>query len=485
MDMTRERTGVSAPLVQIQRPLLSDEQRQAIHFGALRTLEEIGIEVASAALQRQLAVFSGVDVKGGRVCFSGELIERLLDRPDPRPWEPPENHRIALNTGNGLFHTVDLETDLIRPMTWNDAIQGTRLADAMRAADVYGGCPGTPQDIPSEMYALAEYTLGALYSRNGGSFVSPCSLTAYEYLLRMHEVMGQDMSLPLYVLSPLRLAGESLDVVLHFLPNVRRFSASSMPTVGATAPIYIPAAFMQSLAESFAGLAVIKLLRPDAEVGFGYAIFPIDMKNGVMSYSAPEMSLWDMVRLEMAAFYGHPTTSGRFIRSMAKRPGVQAAAEKAASAVAGALAGVRMFNGAGKLSNDEVFSAEMLVIDREIADYAERFVWGIDLAPETFDLAVIEKGIGEGVYLGLESTVAQFRQTYWQPRLMERSQLSGWFAGGEEDMRARARAEVRRWMSLYDYELDADRAKALRQLYRAAARDIVGDTGLPRGRKRL
>ena len=474
---------MSPKAVPTKRPLLSDQQRQAIHAGALRILDGIGIQVESDSLRRKLAEHRSVRVAGDRAHFEGDLIEGLLQRPEPRPWCPPTRDRITLSSGNGMFHLVDPDTDIIRPVTWNDAIEGTRLVDAMHDLDVHGDCPGTPQDIPPAMYTLAEYVIGALYGRGGGSFVSPCSFAAYEYLFRMHNVMGSEPSLPLYVLSPLRLSGESLELVMHFLPRLQRFSVSSMPMLGATAPIHIPSAFMQSLAESFGGLAVIKLLRPDAQVHFGFAAFPIDMKYGSMVYSSPEMNLCDMVRMEMAAFYGSNPYSGRFIRTMAKRPGVQAAAEKAGSAVAGAMAGARHFSGAGKLSLDEVFSPEMLVIDREIADYAERFAWGIDLSDEAFNTDAISEGIEAGSFLGLISTVSHFRETYWFPKLMERRMLGTWLAGDRRDMRDRARDEMRRRLASYDFSLDPERAGALRRLYREAAQVLVDGNGLPEGRQ--
>jgi len=469
--------------VPTKQPLLSDQQRQTIHDGALRILDDIGLEIESDALRQSLAGYGGVRVEGSRAYFDGQLVEDLLERPEPKPWRPPTEERIMLGSGGGMFHIVDPETDAIRPMTWDDAIEGTRLVDGMHVVDVHGSCPGTPQDISTEMYTLAEYVIGALYGRDGGSYVSPCGFTAYEYLFRMYEVMDREPSLPLYVISPLRLSGESLELVVHFLPEIKRFSVSSMPMLGATAPIHVPSAFMQSLAESFGGLAVIKLLRPDAQVHFGFGAFPIDMKYGSMVYSSPEMNLCDMVRMEMAAFYGTNPFSGRFIRTMAKRPGVQAAAEKAASAVAGAMAGARYFSGAGKLSLDEVFSPEMLVIDREIADYAERFARGIDVSEEAFEVSIVSEGVEAGSFFGLGSTVDCFRETYWFPKLMERRMLGAWLAGGQQDMRDRARDEMRRLLASYGFSLAQEKAEALRELYREAARVIVGGSGLPEGRQ--
>lgn len=463
-------------------PLLSQAQRQAIHDGALRLLETVGLQVESDELRLRLQGRPGVSTEGVWVRFAPSLIEGFLERPQPRPWQPAGGERIRLSAGCCAHHIVDVDSDEVRSITWDDLVECTKLIDAMHGVDVSGHCPGFPQDIHPDLQALAEYVIGALYGRGGPSFTAPCPPAAYEYLLRLNEVMGLETHLPLYVISPLRLMGDSFEIVDRFLDRVSKYSSSSMPVMGATAPIHMPSAFMQSLAESFGGLAVIKLLRPDAEVSWGMMAFPLDMKYGNIVYGSPEMNLADMMRLEMSAFYGREGGGTRSIRSMAKRPGVLAAMERAGSAVAGALMGSRAFFGAGTLSVDEVFSQEQLVIDREIADYAGRFARGIDLGAAAYDLSVVEEGARHGDFMGLDSTLDHFREVYWLPRLSERRMVNGWQAAGEEDMRQLAREEVRRYRQGYDFALAPEKARELRRLYREAAREITGGSGLPEGR---
>ena len=146
----------------VKMPLLSEQQRQAIHDGALRILEQIGLEIESESLRNTLAAYNGVTLRHRRALFDPDLIERLLERPEPQPWTPTAVQRVSLGSGDGMFHIVDAETDVVRPMTWDDAVEGTKLVDAMRSVDVFGGCPGTPQDIAPEMFALAEFAIGAL-----------------------------------------------------------------------------------------------------------------------------------------------------------------------------------------------------------------------------------------------------------------------------------------------------------------------------------
>jgi trimethylamine---corrinoid protein Co-methyltransferase len=469
-------------VVPTKQPLLSEAQRQAIHDGALALLDTVGLRVEADDWRQALAGQPGVSVDGQWVRFRPALIESLLQRPDPAPWQPAAGDRIHLNVGCCSSHLVDPDSDEVRPITWDDLVGSVRLIDAMHGLDVGGHCPGFPQDVPPVMQAPAEYVIGALNGRGAPSFTAPCPIEAYEYLIRMDEVLGLQTGLPLYVISPMRLMGDSYEVVRRYIDRVKHFSVGSMPVMGATAPIHLPSAFMQSLAEGFGGMAAIKLLQPEAEVGWGFMAFPLDMKYGNIVYGSPEMSLCDMVRLEMAAFYGRSPGGTRSIRSMAKRPGVQAAMDRAGSAVAGALMGSRSFFGAGMLSVDEVFSPEQLVIDREIADYAGRFAQGISVAPEAFDISEVAKGALSGDFMGQQATLDHFRQAYWLPRLSERRMVNGWLAGGCDDIRDRAREEMRRLQATYDFSLPREQAQALRRLYREAAQELVGGNGLPEGR---
>jgi trimethylamine:corrinoid methyltransferase-like protein len=154
-------------------------------------------------------------------------------------------------------------------------------------------------------------------------------------------------------------------------------------------------------------------------------------------------------------FYGMHGVGTRSIRSMAKRPGIQGAAEKAASAVVGALAGSRSFFGAGTLSVDEVWSDEQLVIDREIADYALRVAQGFEFDAEALAVEIIEECVASGEFLAHPSTVRSHRSTYWQPSLLEHTSLHRWQQSGEPSVEAAAHHMVNEKLARFDFEHSA------------------------------
>ena len=277
-----------------------------------------------------------------------------------------------------------------------------------------------------------------------------------------------------YVVNPLRIVGDSLRAILHFADRAAGFSSGSMPLMGGTAPIHFVGAFVQAMAEEMGGFVVLRLLAPGKPVSFGVMAFCLDMKYGGIAYGSPEQNLCDMIRIPVNAFYGMENVSTRSIRSMAKRPGIQAAAEKAASAVAGALAGSRSFMGAGTLSVDEVFSPEQLIIDREIADYAGRIAQGFEYDAEKLSLDIIAECAERGEYLLHPSTLAYHRKTYWTPRLFEHMSLSRWQQLGEPELIREAAHMVEQRLSTYDFELPAEKRRELDSIYERASRALGG-----------
>ncbi len=74
-----------------------------------------------------------------------------------------------------------------------------------------------------------------------------------------------------------------------------------------------------------------------------------------------------------------------------------------------ALAGVRIFTGAGLLAVDEVCSAEKLVLDNEVVNYVKSLVNVFNFSDERLSLDIIKDvGIG-GEFISHQSTISDFR----------------------------------------------------------------------------
>jgi len=246
-------------------------------------------------------------------------------------------------------------------------------------------------------------------------------------------------------------------------------------SVGASAPVKIADALALAVAEVVGGSIVAREVTGLA-VGWSVRACAFDLRGMALGMGSPEEMLFQWCSEEVNAFYHgvEPGPPGGSLHTQAKLPGPQASAERMSQLVMGALFGTRVFGGIGRLSLDEVFSAEQAVMDCELRDYAQRLVAGLDCdCDPAACVAEVEAGLDDG-YLGLESTVRSYRQAYWLPRLFERRSLSGWLNAGSPDLRGRAKEMVREQLKRHDYELEPELRREMERIYARAERELAG-----------
>jgi len=214
---------------------------ESMHEKALEIIELIGIRATNKPLLRRLRGHKGFKIERGWVKIRSDLIEDLLSEIRQRHREHSmDEEELILSFGYpGCSYIIDLETDRLEPLTTTRAVEATKLIDSLYDWGVRGGAPGAPTDAPPGIRRIAQCLIGYEYSRSA----SPAPFESYEeavYIKRMAEVMGQGFEIPIYVASPLRLEGISLDRAIPFLEegDCDSISISSMPMAGATAPVY-------------------------------------------------------------------------------------------------------------------------------------------------------------------------------------------------------------------------------------------------------
>lgn len=484
-----------SPLRFRREVMVSLDEAARIHELAKRILAEVGMEVRDESVWTQLRR-AGFRARGNRICFEPRVVDAQVEEqrrwiatnvsPQRRRRAVPaasDDGRLTLSVSSYSLHVHDLDSDRVVPYTTQRLIEMCKLVDTFAADGVFGAPPGIPVDEPPDLHPIAQYRIAALYARQGASPVDPTSARTVNYLLDMAEVMGRPIrSLPVYIPTPLRFGGESLDVVLACVPRLEHISVSSMPATGATAPLQPFGALALAAAEVIGGAIIMRLLT-DKPVTFGPDIFPFDLRTGAMVFGSPENLLYQMMHADFCRFYGWEGDGAPGnIHVMSKLPDCQSAADKAAIMAVGAFLGARHFGAAGTLSLDEIFSPAQLALDCEIRDWVQRAIQGMWLGEEAVDdwLSEIRAGIERG-FMGLDSTLDYYRpqesrsaRHVWYPRLFERGAIGGWLSAGQPRLAERLRAEVQRRLAAYDFELDATRRTEIERLYQAARRAVVG-----------
>ena len=469
------------PFIVQRPPLLSMGQLKRIEEAMLRILEEVGIAVLDKAVLEHLASRSFL-VKEDRVRIQRKLAMEFLDAErtrngnsfseSPQPVESSSS-QIGVSVLRYPQHVHDVETDAIVPFTTERLIEATKLLDVLSLT----GPPGCPVDVALPVQPVVQYWIGATYSGHAQGPVDPKSSETMPYIMEMAEVLGNPLrSLPVYVFSPLTLGGESLKCVLKFRERLSSVHVSDMASVGCTVPIHTGDALALSTAEVIGSAILLKEII-ELPVHWSIRICPIDLRSMAMVLGSPEDFLLQLTLAEVNAYF-HGTRwypAAGSIHTNAKLPGAQACAEKSSLMTAGALLGARSFGAVGTLSLDEVFSAEQLLYDLEIKEHVGRLVEGIDgeCDPERCLRDVIE-GLGQKTFVGLESTLENYRDFYWHPKLFERRFLSAWQEQGSKTIRGRTHARIRKLLDQHEYELDRDLQRELDRVLDRAKVELAG-----------
>jgi trimethylamine--corrinoid protein Co-methyltransferase len=438
----------------------------------------VGLEILDESVQKQMSR-AGFDVRGARVHLEPQAVEDYLQErhhwlaQDPVATSVDDDRRLWLSVNPYPHRIHDLEVGEIVPYTTDKLIEMTKFVDTFAEEAVYSAAPGYPTDVPPKLQPVIQYRVGAEYSRYGSDPVDPMSVFGAKYVFEMAEILDRPIrSLPVYVFSPLRLGGESLDVVMHYLDRIDRVRVGSMPSAGATAPVDPFGALALAAAETLGGAVTLAAVL-DKPVDFGIGLHAFDLRAGSMIFGSPEEFLFGLAASDLKAYYAGPGARRRrgLILTRANWPGTQAAAEKASLMTAGALMGTRRFSGVGGLSLDEVFSAEQFLIDCEIRDHVQRMVNGIEFGEEMYDwVEEVQAGVKDS-FLAVDSTVNRYRQVYWFPRLFDRGPWAGPGYDGTARRREYAKAAVRKRIAQHDYELDTHKRQEIYRVWRHAVEE--------------
>jgi trimethylamine---corrinoid protein Co-methyltransferase len=466
--------------------LLNADNVRPLHDRAVRILDQVGLRISDPRLIRRLREKRGVRISGNRVTFAPTVIEELVNlkerQKEPLPAQPKIPEKISIITSYHARHIVDLDSGNTHPLTETDAIQITKLSDALRDRGVLGGAPGAPQDVPARLRSVAQYKISLEWSR-AGHYAPVSSVAEYRYIREMARVMGNEFGMECYLISPLRLEGDEVTAVIDYLETCSPadkpvpICATSMPTMGLSGPVDPLALFVLGIAEAMGGFIALTLAYGD-EVRVGMSrpnAYPCDFRTGGFIVGSPEAVLIEIIRRDFDRFYRCGSWA-RALRTMSSVPGIQTAAEKAAGAVACALAGYDTWFGGGLIGLDEVFSPLQLLIDCEIRDYALQVVQGFQ-ADETFDDVAVLKDILESEadslpFMTHPTTLDTFRKVFREPNFFRREPYKGQ-SQPKEEMFDQIRNEAKSLIRSHDYRLEAAKLSEIERIYTRAGKELA------------
>ena len=153
--------------------------------------------------------------------------------------------------------------------------------------------------------------------------------------------------------------------------------------------------------------------------------------------------------------------------------------EKMATTLVSAMQGARSFSGAGNLAIDDLFSGIQLLLDVEIFEYVKELIEAFNPDPDIITTEGLyellrEVGLGEDEFYAHTDTASKVRRLLPVSPRRPHEKLRAWMVHGK-NIKDRLREEaLERIEKQEPFVLDAEKHKALDQLYRRAERKLIG-----------
>ena len=436
--------------VNIDRPPepLSEEGVARIHDGAMRILEEIGIEFFNAEA-RALLKQAGCNVEGDRVRMGRDFVMEMVGKA-PSSWTlTPRNpdHRLVMGDNHILFGNVssppnywDLSLGRKVPGTREQCANLLRLTQYFNCIHFAGGYPVEPQDIHASIRHL-DVLYDKLTLTDKVAHTYSLGAERVEDAMEMVRISGGwsheefEASPKLYTninsTSPLKHDEPMMDGWIRMARRNQGLVVTPFTLAGAMAPVTMAGAVAQSLAEGLCAIALAQYIRPGAACAIGTFTSNVDMKSGAPAFGTPEYMRATQMTGQMARFYGLPMRASGVCA--ANVPDGQAMWETSNSLWSAVQAGANMvYHAAGWLEGGLIASPEKFIMDCEILQMIQRYMEPELCAtgPDEIALDAIREVGGAGHFFGIQHTQDRYTTAFYQPFVSDWRNYEAWDAAG-------------------------------------------------------
>ncbi|MFT6271385.1 MAG: trimethylamine--corrinoid protein Co-methyltransferase [Dinoroseobacter sp.] len=421
---------------------------QAIHDGAMRILEEIGIEFLN---EESIELFkqAGCKVDGTNVKMGRDWVMEMLARAPATFTLTPRNPDRKLIVGGKhiLFGNVssppnyyDLEIGKKVPGTRKQCQDLLKLTQYFNCIHFAGGYPVEPVDIHAR-----ERHLDVLYDK---LTISDKVMHAYslgkervEDVMEMVKIASglseeEFASTPrMYTninsTSPLKHDIPMIDGCLRMIRRGQAVIVTPFTLAGAMAPVTMSGAVALSLAEGLSAIALFQYVAPGCACAIGTFTSNVDMKSGAPAFGTPEYMRATQMTGQMARFYGLPLRSSGVCA--ANVPDGQAMWETSNSLWAAVQSGTNMvYHAAGWLEGGLVASPEKFIMDCEVIQMIQRYMEPATYAtgPDEIALDAIKEVGPSGHFFGTQHTQDRYTTAFYQPIASDWRNFEAWEVGG-------------------------------------------------------
>jgi trimethylamine:corrinoid methyltransferase-like protein len=431
-------------------------------------LAEVGLEIKLPKLLKELAGHDGVRIKGERVCFDPELVEKARMQVP----EQDTNYASAKDGENDFrlcppfspFKVLDFETGGKRPAAETDVVEGARVYDSF---GVSGPVHVHLENIEQKTAQLNIAKLCCENSRAIGNWSPAYSYEEAVAIRDMYLAAGREGPSVAFQLthSPLRLDAYFLEIIMQARDEAENGTRSmtagggAMPLAGVSSPIDYRSAAAQGLAECLGAWVTLKLIDPSLRPYASFMAWVPDMSTGKWAFDLPESIIFDFLNRQVM----------RELLGLSVYHRCGNLSEMCLHAVQGA----RIFELGGL--REDCFSMAHIPVDMEKVNFVERLAKGMEFSEEEgLTLKTFQETMPETSFLMHESTLA-FSELLWKPSVFTGrppASLAKMLYGEEDKLLPQAREIVRKRLETHEFELDKAARSAVERIFEAGCKAI-------------
>lgn len=437
--------------VNVDRPTepLNEDGIAAIHDGAMRILEEIGIAFLNPQAIEIFRESGGCEIDGEIVRMGRDFVmEKIALAPsqfDITPRNP--DRKITIGGKHLLFGNVSSPPNYW-DMTLGKKVPGNRemcrnllkLTQYFNCIHFAGGYPVEPVDIHASVRHL-DVLFDKLTLTDKVMHAYSLGKERVEDVMEMVRIAGGlsheefDAAPRMYTninsTSPLKHDFPMMDGWIRMAKRGQGLVVTPFTLAGAMAPVTMSGAVAQSLAEALCAVVLAQLVNPGCPCVIGTFTSNVDMKSGAPAFGTPEYMRATQMTGQMARFYNLPMRSSGVCA--ANVPDGQAMWETSNSLWASVQSGTHMvYHAAGWLEGGLIASPEKFIMDCEVLQQIQRY-----MEPETYatgpdDIALDAiKSVGnDGHFFGIQHTQDRYTTAFYQPFLSDWKNYEGWEVAG-------------------------------------------------------
>jgi trimethylamine--corrinoid protein Co-methyltransferase len=432
--------------------LLTVEEVEAIHRGALFVLEKTGMRVEhEAALQLCADGGCQVDFDERRIRFPSALVEESIRRTPSsyvlKARDPDQDLMIGGNTmyfmqGMGMRY-LDLETLETRPATIAEHRDAMIVGDALENIHIADGVffYMEREGIPPVMVMLENLASSIRYSSKAQQFgyQKDCSIFA----IQMAKALGINLDSELDTVSPLTIFGDTLDAAFRYIEAGIPIQPTVSITMGSEGPATKAGAIVLAVAMVMAWAVITQLKKSGAPMSVQHGNGPMNMTSGSVIFGTVDGALSSAMMNQMLRRYEIPSCASSGFSSNSKSIDFQVAYEKSLGALIDALSGnhMQIFQGGsqGELSYHPLQS----ILDDDVAGWIGRYLEGVTTNDETLAIDVINQvGPIPGHYLSTAHTREWWQSEQWLPKSADLEAYPVWVRSGKKDALALAKERM-------------------------------------------